>query len=1607
MRLAISLIVVAIAVVVRGQLEEVVDEQPVVLEALPPIEEITVTPEAEITTAPATTTVSPEQRREDEFDQHITYLLVIPKVLHVGTTETICLMVTKCEGVLDYKVSFLRPVQNQYDTYEEYDEYSNEASQGENCFNFNVPLGEFGFSQKHRVRLQLRRIGSEDVNEDGYEVTTEKHVTMQAGGRFRTYIQTDKPIYQPGQKVSFRVLTLNRELKTVTEPFDSVRVERGGNGRVLVGKWAKDDLEGNQGLFELYHQLPDELPDGVPKLTYYIKATRGSESVTQTFDVEEYVLPKFDVQIITAPYILITDNESIVKVCGVYTYGQPVLGDVQANVTAKPRYYWYKDTSTILQLSGSTDSSGCAKIKVDLKAFQLTSSFINLDVVAAFTEGATGEVRTASSSTSLSADPFKLVFESRQNEYGNPTDTDYFRPGLPFFGAVKVTNPDGSPRSGEAVVIECKGLSSTAQASSNDDGFAEFVLPLQETFPTFDSEDSLSCTVTAEEYQEQASSSPGSPTLNRPIDYLSLSPLYSPTDNYLVIEPVIYSGKGWKAGDVINLPVHVTSCSDGPQILAVSRGHILRQDDIKYKAALREQEIGIIYDVSLKLTTSMTPLLNLLVYCLENGEMIADSIEIRSESAFENEVHIQVADGQNAQLEPGAETSIEIVASPGSLCAVGVVDQSVHLLGGNNQIQTSDVVSFLNTFQLSPGDNQNPPCLDNPTIVNENTGEPEPLPQPIRLAEPQVALQEEEFIAVARKKRQVAFPFFPSPYQRDPYPRHADVTKEFEQLGLVRMSNIQIETSPCVQPEPFPYYRSAQFAFAQADSAVAFASAALSAGPAIRTYFPETWLWYLQPSEESPTVTVPDTITRWEGSGFCISPETGFGVSSPFSVTAFKPFFADYVLPYSVIRGEELEFQVTVFNYLNNCLPVKVTVTRSDDFEITDGSNVQYSCVCTSAPSPVIYNIKPTKLGDVDLETTVVVEYDQSICTELQPIEFNVTHSDGLRKPLLVEPEGEEVAESRSLYFCPSDEEDGEFRHVFEIGFPDHYVEGSGRVIIQVTGDILGNSLTNIDQLLRIPYGCGEQNMIGFVPNIYALLYLRATNQDDPTQINKAKNNMVLGYRKQLNYRRKSGSYSAFGDRDESGSAWLTAYVVNSFAQASNFITIDPNDLATSIRWLNTTLKKDENQCFLPKGRVIHKEMQGGVNDEVTLTAYILISLIEAHGSTESKDVKGALSCIHTYLDSTGDLKGVDTYAAALIAYALSVAKDENVGKVLEHLESVAVNEGGLKYWKSSRPQPVSSRRYHHGASADSISIELTAYVLLTLINVYESGDAVVRGSPISKWLVTQQKPNGGFTSSQDTVVALHALAEYARLVYGGTVNLGVAFNSKHGADCSLNSLFLINEGNRRVLQSARIDDFPDSIEVLATGEGCAIIQVIERYNIHPTPPPEPPFILTYSVEPTGLKGSCVDNFKLKICVSYRPSGPNDIASNMALVEVKLVTGYIPDRPSLNQLRRPLSPTQVSRVEYKKKTVTVYFNEFTEKSLCFDFTVRRVNKVREPKPAIITVFDYYSPDTVLTTEYVMACSKRLPPVEIQPLPVEVQVEEVKIDIVDDGGIAKE
>lgn len=81
---------------------------------------------------------------------------------------------------------------------------------------------------------------------------------------------------------------------------------------------------------------------------------------------------------------------------------------------------------------------------------------------------------------------------------------------------------------------------------------------------------------------------------------------------------------------------------------------------------------------------------------------------------------------------------------------------------------------------------------------------------------------------------------------------------------------------------------------------------------------------------------VPDSITTWVTEAVGLSEKKGLGLTQRSELRVFKPFFVDFTLPYSLIRGEQTKVPLTVYNYLPTCSEVIIILSRlsSTDFKI-------------------------------------------------------------------------------------------------------------------------------------------------------------------------------------------------------------------------------------------------------------------------------------------------------------------------------------------------------------------------------------------------------------------------------------------------------------------------------------------------------------------------------------------------------------------------------------------------------------------------------------------------------------------------------------------------
>ena len=204
--------------------------------------------------------------------------------------------------------------------------------------------------------------------------------------------------------------------------------------------------------------------------------------------------------------------------------------------------------------------------------------------------------------------------------------------------------------------------------------------------------------------------------------------------------------------------------------------------------------------------------------------------------------------------------------------------------------------------------------------------------------------------------------------------------------------------------------------------------------------------------------------------------------------------------------------------------------------------------------------------------------------------------------------------------FCSTfvkDDSDGQtYSDLVKLEIPANAIPGSESGEVVVIGDVMGPTLKNLDRLLKLPFGCGEQNMINFAPNLFILDYLHGTKQLKQDTEKLSLDLLVRGYQRQLTYRtkfdknnksflrpicvksfflklcnrRQDGSYAAFGERDASGSMGLTAFVLNCFARAQNYIFVDENEIHAATDWI--IRRQQEDGHFPTVGRIYNQDIQ-------------------------------------------------------------------------------------------------------------------------------------------------------------------------------------------------------------------------------------------------------------------------------------------------------------------------------------------------------------------------------------------------------------------------------
>ncbi|KAL4009413.1 hypothetical protein ACER0C_003265 [Sarotherodon galilaeus] len=1417
------------------------------------------------------------------------YLVAIPAVIDAGAEAKFCATLRQPSGTLVMTVTLKSREKNTT----LFTHTSNEAFQ--TCVQFKAPL-----VQKEMQDFQV------EVRGDTFYSKQVRKVMIRASDTF-TLIQTDKPIYLPGQKVNFRVVAMDNNMRPANQLYDVIELQDPQSNR--IGQWLNETS--NSRILQLSYSLDTEAREG----PYQIIVSMGETKISHNFKVEKYVLPKFDVTVNISEEVSIGQEDIEAEVCAKYTYGQPVPGRVTVNVCRPINWYsgisiglYDYDLLALLQMRGScrietkqADKTGCTTFSFNMSIFTKMYQKLHdvLDISAKVEEEGTGISLPQAKRVTISYVLGKVSFINMPKVWERGSNVEgkvraVYHNNTPVCDApvYLFTGQIWQPRLLQNLTTDSNGVASFSFSTDNFDQDIQLHASLT---PTLDY--------------------PGYRTAHyeRGFHILSMSQPSSPYIKTISSLEVQTNDKSVPCDEEEDISVNYTIVGESPGsvdviYLVLSRGAVIMQGQKQVQVQDRLVTEGQV-SYKVRVSPEMAPEFQVVAYAvLPSEDVIAHSADFSTDKCFSNKVSVEFSP---SSAVPGEETNMQVTALPRSLCGVSAIDKSVLIKEPGKTLDADKIFDFL-------------PLKKSSYIPYE--------------------VQDATECLNVRPKRYV-LPY-PSQEQNDAY-------AVFQKVGLKMATNLLIRLPSCLKFKGKVYHegpRVAEMAPRLGEKSIQhggfIAGSAGNFGPeaapieTVRSFFPETWIWDLvevgDNGKRGVSLTVPDTITTWETEAFCLSSQ-GFGLAPRKEMKVFQPFFLELTMPYSIIRGEHFELKATVFNYLTSCIMVTVTPGPSSDYTLTPLSGDLYtSCLCANERKTLSWTMIPTALGAVNVTVSAEAVASHVSCDNEVVSVPDRGRIDVVTKSLIVKAEGTEMTKTYNWLLCPKG---SPLTEEAEIHLPENVIEGSARTSVSVLGDILGRALKNLDGLLQMPYGCGEQNMALLAPNIYILHYLKGTQQLTTAIMEKATNFLTSGYQRQLNYKSYDGAYTTFGTGP--GNTWLTAFVVRSFAKAQSFVYIDPRKIEESKSWLQH--KQQENGCFEKSGKLFNNRMKGGVSDEVTLSAYVTAAFLEMNTSQHDPVMNKSLACLK---ESLSDLS--NTYTTALLAYVFTLAGDvETRAHLLQHLDTVAVREGGFLYWSQTAAE-----------TSASLSVEISSYVLLAKLSASPTAEDLGYVSGIIRWLTGQQNYYGGFSSTQDTVVALQALALYSTLVFSPEGWSTVTVQAP-----SSQLTFDVNQSNKLLYQEEALQDVSGKYSLEVKGTACASVQISATYNI-PTPADVTTLSVKVQLEVNTTSESARPKFTVQIQSLY--SG-KEKTTNMVILDIKMLSGFSPDPESLKSLKHGLL---VSRVEQKEDHVLVYLEELPKDTpINHSLDIIQELPVDNLKPAVVKIYDYYQPGPSLTKLY--------------------------------------
>ena len=480
------------------------------------------------------------------------------------------------------------------------------------------------------------------------------------------------------------------------------------------------------------------------------------------------------------------------------------------------------------------------------------------------------------------------------------------------------------------------------------------------------------------------------------------------------------------------------------------------------------------------------------------------------------------------------------------------------------------------------------------------------------------------------------------------------------------------------------------------------------AEPTIRREFKDTAFW--QPEvvtggDGKATVSfkLPDNLTTWRATARAVTGDTRVGSAVEKTISR-KDVIMRLEMPRFLTQGDTVTISGVVHNFLKSDKSTKISLDLNGA-QLLD-SPAETVTIRQNGEHRVDWRVQASQVGKLTLLAKALTD----------------TESDAVEMTMEIVPHGLKETAGNTTTVTQNDAD-----QTFSLDLPRNPDSQARKLRIEASPSIAATLFGALDYLTSYPYGCTEQTMSSFLPNVVVAQALK----DVPTAKIRASNDLDKKVQKGMDrlyaYQHDDGGWGWW--KDDKTDPFMTAYVVDGLTMASG-----------AGYQIDVGRREQGRQKLLALLNAGKRDDGNPIDDETR--AYMIYAF------TESGESDG-----HYLEELYGKRGSLGPYGRALLALALHQRKDGRAREVANLIAGAAQQDEFEAHWQTARVNDY-GRDIYLDAEATSLSLKALSQI--------DPGNALLPRA--ARWLVKNRRNGYYWLSTKETAFAIYGLTDYLKV---------------------------------------------------------------------------------------------------------------------------------------------------------------------------------------------------------------------------------------------------